>query len=201
MYFFYFIACFTVIVCAAQRSTKWELSLDEFQKAYLLLQPLSLSQLVKELLEFHVPVKYIEKSEPDKDSSVDGLAGDQSEDSCQPHKKLKLCDSTPSTAINTPPVGQLQHEPASSEDIPAGANRISCESTQCSHCEAEMQIDVKNMARPSYDPSKMTFDASCAGCRERYRDPTVEELTMYLHALRYEVHPFDDTKHVRTKLL
>ena len=170
-------------------------------KAYLLLQPLSLSQLVKELLEFHVPVKYIEKTEPDEGSSVDGLAGDQSEDSCQPRKKLKLCDWTPSTAINTPSVGQLQHERASSEDIPAGANRISCESTQCSHCETEMQIDVKNVARPSYDPSKMTFDASCAGCRERYRDPTVEELTMYLHALRYEVHPFDDTKHVKTKLL
>ena len=114
-------------------------------------------------------------------------AVDQSEDSCQPRKKQKLCDSTPSTLISTPSVGQMQQEPATSEDIPEGANRISCESTQCSHCETGMHIDVKNVARPSYDPSKMTIDHNCAECRERYRDPAVEELTMYLHALRYEV--------------
>lgn len=42
-------------------------------------------------------------------------------------------------------------------------------------------------ARSSYDPTKMTFDSDCVECQDQYRDPTVEELMMYLHALRYKV--------------
>ena len=38
-----------------------------------------------------------------------------------------------------------------------------------------------------YDKNKMTVDLLCPECSKRYRDPTNEELNMYLHALTYKV--------------
>jgi hypothetical protein len=41
-----------------------------------------------------------------------------------------------------------------------------------------------------FDENKMTYDAYCLECRRKYKDPTPAELTMCLHAWKYEVGPF-----------
>ena len=51
--------------------------------------------------------------------------------------------------------------------------------------EGERYGEGTVVEKTTFDPDKLTLDDLCDECKQRYRDPTDEQLTMYLHALRY----------------
>jgi hypothetical protein len=55
-----------------------------------------------------------------------------------------------------------------------------------SNHSATEQIDYK----PGLDQSKLILDPTCLDCQRQFREPRPEELVMYLHALKYEVHVY-----------
>ena len=52
---------------------------------------------------------------------------------------------------------------------------------------AKRQKTGPGMLIPEFDTSKMNFDPKCPDCQLKYKDPTPEDLVMYLHALKYKV--------------
>ena len=110
-------------------------------------------------------------------------------DSTERCKKQKLSESTELCAdVNSVSVGQSQT--SNKRALGENMNLGSSDPTEHACCEAAGHIAMTTtdgQARSSYDPTKMTFDSDCVECQDQYRDPTVEELMMYLHALRYKV--------------
>ena len=52
---------------------------------------------------------------------------------------------------------------------------------------AKRQKTGPGMLIPEFDTSRINFDPKCPDCQLKYKDPTPEDLVMYLHALKYKV--------------
>jgi len=134
-------------------------------------------------------VKYVKKNQSSEDSPKD--AADHllnSPDVLHPCKKLKLCDTTDLAAdVQSLSDGQSQ---TCENSLVDSSNCIDCDPKECIRAKTAGHVAEENtcaQTKQSYNPAKMTFDPKCVECQEQYRDPTIEELTMYLHALHYKV--------------
>ena len=155
-------------------------------------------------------MKYVKKDQPSEDSpkvTPDHLLN--SPDVLHPCKKLKLHDTsdlaadvttdlaadvttdlaadvTTDLAADVPPVSQT-HSKNSLVDSINGTDSDPKEGIRCETAGHVAEENTCAQTKQSYDPAKMTFDPKCLECQDQYRDPTIEELTMYLHALHYKV--------------
>ena len=139
-------------------------------------------------------MKYVKKNQSSEDSpkeAPDHLLN--SPDVLHPCKKLKLHDTTDLAADDTTDLAAdvlSLSDGQSKNSLVDSINCIDCDPKECIRCETAGHVAEENtctQTKQRYDPAKMTFDPKCLECQDQYRDPTIEELTMYLHALHYKV--------------